>query len=182
MAQVAKRYAKAIFQIVKEHGYNHHQYLKNFEALEELFSIPEASKILNSPVMPAELKLEILNYGLSTVEIQPMVKETIAYLVQNRREGTIPKMVASFRSIIDESEGIARGNVTTSVEITEEEKETLSRTLGTIIGKKVILESQVNADILGGFVAQVGQCLVDQSLRTKLDDMGQFVTKRAINS
>lgn len=182
MAQVAKRYAKAMFKVMKDRTQDPKKYLNKIRAIESLYQIPESGKILRSPVMPADLKLQLLNYGLNSVEADSQLSEFLEYLVTNRREGLLPKIFEAFRNIIDESEGVIRGVVTTAVEMADEEKEAISVALGNVIQKKVILDTRIDTDILGGFVAHVGQFLVDQSLRTKLNEMGQFVTQRATHS
>lgn len=178
MAQVAKRYAKAILQIIQVQGLNRREYLEKFDVLEELFSIPESNKILRSPVMPSDLKLALLDYGLDQVDADGDIRDIMRYLVSQRREHQIPKIIDCLRVLIDEAEGIIRGTVTSTVELTEEEKNTLSEALGSILQKKVFLNSKIDKEILGGIVLEVGQYLVDQSLRTKLESLGQFVTTR----
>jgi F-type H+-transporting ATPase subunit delta len=179
MTQVAKRYAKAIYKIVKDRSHDPHRYLRDLQTIETLFTIPESEKILRSPVMPVELKLQILNYALDSIKAEQQLKEIVEYLVNHRREGLIPKIVASFRDIIDEADGVLRGRVVTAMELLDEEKQAIAEALGRAVHKKVILETHIDKEILGGFIARVGQYLVDQSLRTKLDEIGQFVTHRA---
>ena len=69
---------------------------------------------------------------------------------------------------LDEYHGIQTAEVVTAVPLDNKDKEKLSDTLGTMIGKKVVLKSGVDPEILGGIVARVGGKLLDGSTRSKL--------------
>ena len=66
--QIANRYARALFRFAEGDlavAQSHHQALG---AIDELFENPESGKILRSPIMPVDLKkelLDILNIQLS---------------------------------------------------------------------------------------------------------------------
>jgi F-type H+-transporting ATPase subunit delta len=45
--------------------------------------------------------------------------------------------------------------------------------VGKSIGRKVTLDLQVDPSILGGFIARIGDTLIDGSVRQKLDSLGK---------
>jgi F-type H+-transporting ATPase subunit delta len=58
--------------------------------------------------------------------------------------------------------------VRTSIPLTDGEKGQLANRLKAAVGKQVILEETTDANLLGGFVAQVGSLILDGSLDGQL--------------
>ena len=57
------------------------------------------------------------------------------------------------------------------------EKQQLATRLERALGKRIILEEQVDATLLGGFVAQVGSLILDGSLDGQLARMRQRLAR-----
>jgi F-type H+-transporting ATPase subunit delta len=180
MSRVARRYAKALFKLTEGNLKEARQTLSSLEVLEDLFEIENSAKILNSPVMPSGLKRDILDYGLKVGQAGANVVQIVDYIVGSRRESIIPKLVKAFRDLIDTSEGIARGSVTSTVPLNQAEKDLLLAELKHLLHKDVILKEEIDPNLLGGMVAQVGHFLIDMSLKTKLDGIGQHVIQSQI--
>ncbi|GAJ15921.1 unnamed protein product, partial [marine sediment metagenome] len=51
----------------------------------------------------------------------------------------------------------------------EEDKRRLAEHLGTIVGKKVALKTEVESRLIGGVIARIGGKLLDGSTRSKLE-------------
>ena len=61
----------------------------------------------------------------------------------------------------------------TRVPLTEAERDTLRARLGSVMGgKQVIVEEDVDANLLGGFIAEIGTYIVDGSLDGQLARVG----------
>jgi F-type H+-transporting ATPase subunit delta len=67
--------------------------------------------------------------------------------------------------------------VRTAVALTDGEKRELSAKLEHALGKRVLLEEQVDATLLGGFIAQVGSLIFDASLDGQLARMRQRLAR-----
>jgi F-type H+-transporting ATPase subunit delta len=67
--------------------------------------------------------------------------------------------------------------VRTAVAFTDGEKQQLATRLERALGKRIILEEQVDATLLGGFVAQVGSLILDGSLDGQLARMRQRLAR-----
>jgi F-type H+-transporting ATPase subunit delta len=55
----------------------------------------------------------------------------------------------------------------------EKEKEILSKRMGEILGREVTFDLRVDPSIIGGFVARIGDTLIDGSIRQNLDSLGK---------
>ncbi|MCJ7655708.1 MAG: F0F1 ATP synthase subunit delta, partial [Dehalococcoidia bacterium] len=65
--------------------------------------------------------------------------------------------------------GIKSAEVTTAIAIDDTERERLSHHLETIVGNKISLKTQIDPDILGGFIARIDDSLIAGSIRNKLE-------------
>jgi F-type H+-transporting ATPase subunit delta len=53
--------------------------------------------------------------------------------------------------------------------LSDEEKTTISRRLGAMVEHQVVTEGQVDPSIIGGFIARMGDQLIDGSIRQRLE-------------
>jgi F-type H+-transporting ATPase subunit delta len=77
----------------------------------------------------------------------------------------------------DEYLGIASVEVTAAIGFTTEQKSSLQERLEKILNKKVRLNFKTEKDLVGGFIAKVGDTLYDASIRHQLELLRkQFLT------
>jgi F-type H+-transporting ATPase subunit delta len=53
----------------------------------------------------------------------------------------------------------------------DEESKAISLRLGEIVDRKVVIDAQVDSSIIGGFIARMGDTLIDGSIRQKLETL-----------
>lgn len=92
-------------------------------------------------------------------------------LLTKRMLDMLPDIADEYRRLYDSYDGIVRAQVTTAISLDEEDKLKISKRLGKIFGKKVILEPVVDPSIIGGIVVRVGDKLLDGSIRSKLESL-----------
>jgi F-type H+-transporting ATPase subunit delta len=61
--------------------------------------------------------------------------------------------------------------VTTALLLGAEEKEGVSRRLAEIVGRKIVVDGQVDSSIIGGFIARIRDMLIDGSIRQRLETL-----------
>jgi F-type H+-transporting ATPase subunit delta len=163
---VAKRYGKALFEVAQ--GKNLLTDVENdLQLIAE--SIENSSFIvdwLSHPAVQLEQKKAV--FQDSFPNIQPVTKNFLFLLIDERREGELASIATEYHFLAFEAAGLAEAVVTTAFPMTSNEKEELVNTFEPIVDKKLVLEEQVDPDILGGVIVQVGDRLYDGSLRTKL--------------
>ena len=67
--------------------------------------------------------------------------------------------------------GETSATVTAASKLTESQVTALKQALQAALGKKVMLDEQVDPSLLGGLVVKVGSRMVDTSLRTRLNSL-----------
>jgi F-type H+-transporting ATPase subunit delta len=61
--------------------------------------------------------------------------------------------------------------VTAALPLAGEDQEAIAKRLEKIVERKVVIDAQVDPLIIGGFIARVGDTLIDGSIRQKLESL-----------
>jgi F-type H+-transporting ATPase subunit delta len=67
--------------------------------------------------------------------------------------------------------GIEHAEVTTAVPLSDKDRDLITRRIGEIVRMKVVLDPHVDPAVIGGFVARIGDMLIDGSIRQQLDTL-----------
>ena len=182
MLRIAKRYAKALFNLSATDLPKAKRQLASLLVVKELFLVRDSGKVLVSPVMPPDLKKSLLDYGLEKAQADQEVRHLVDAVIYGGRVKFLPKIADSFAELIDEAEGIARANVIGAVKLSTEELEEIAKILGKLLKKNVTLTTSVDPSLLGGIVASVGNFRIDMSLKTKLEGLSQSAVQDSSHS
>lgn len=165
---VAKRYAKALFQLALGQGLvaQTEDQLKLIVAVVE--SDAQIRAFLTAPNITLGTKIETLNNAFSG-KASLIVLNTISLLLERGREGSLAAVLAAYLEVAGESLGRADAYVTSAMPLSESEQQKLADKFGALLGKTVRVTNTVNKDLLGGITVRIGDTLYDGSLRTKLD-------------
>jgi F-type H+-transporting ATPase subunit delta len=161
----AKRYAQAAFDIARERN-ELDRWVEDIRAIVDLAAQPGVVEFLASSRVPFEVKERLLRSGLA--DLSPLALNLARLLVQKGRIVLAEQVLDEYQRLLDEHRGIAQALVLTAVPLSEEEERAVTRRLGELTGKEIVLERQVDPEILGGLVARVGDRLIDGSTRTRL--------------
>ncbi|MQG03764.1 MAG: ATP synthase F1 subunit delta, partial [SAR202 cluster bacterium] len=77
----------------------------------------------------------------------------------------------AFQEFVDADRGLERAEIVSAVELTADQQKNISDALSVLIGKELTVVTRVDESLLGGFVARVGDRLIDGSIRTRFEDM-----------
>ena len=121
---------------------------------------------MGNPKIRFEDKAKLLGEKLS--DINPMVMNMVYLLLAGSRLNKIPDIAAEYRRLADNYHGIERAEVIAAIPLDDEARLRLSRHLGELTGKKIILEDKVDPELIGGVVVRVAGKLLDGSTRGKL--------------
>lgn len=103
----------------------------------------------------------------------------INVLIANNDLGYLDEILASLSTVIrEEAGGPQRALVTSAVSLTDDEQERLRTRLVQQFGSNLQFIFQVDPEILGGLIVQVGDKLIDDSVRSRLGALSQSLGVR----
>lgn len=175
--RIAKRYARALFEIAKEAG-RIDEYRRDLEVVDSLFATSaEVRNGLTSVVTTHASKAELLTAIIEAAGLDPMVSNFLKVLLDARKMPVLPQVAEEYAALADEATGKVRGEVIAPTALGAAEMERLSAALSKALGKQVILESREDAALIGGVVARVGNLVFDASVRTQIQRMKESLIK-----
>jgi F-type H+-transporting ATPase subunit delta len=175
MKLIAKKYAKALYSLAGKNAEGGDEFHPGLSAAGELFGQADARKILKSPIMPAELKRELLIYALSTAGENRELIAFVDLLISAKRVELLPEIIVAYEELLTAARGIQPGVLSSAVALQKGEITAIEQELTGIFNKQVVLENRVAADLLGGFVIRVGNSIIDQSITSKIKALAQGV-------
>jgi F-type H+-transporting ATPase subunit delta len=165
----AQRYARALFQIAQEEG-RVAPIRNELESLGRLLrENDELRAVLVQPLHPAPERRAVLAKVAERIGASPVVRSFYAYLIDRRRLVDFEAIEAEFARLADRAAGLTEASVRSASAFSPEQAERLRQALAARIGGEVRLSFEVDASLLGGVVAQVGDTVYDGSLRTQLE-------------
>ncbi len=162
----ASRYARAVFEIALERG-ELDRWQSELPVVVSVVGDPALVAVLESPRLRFDEKARILSEGL--VGISPLVLNLVYLLIVRGRLSMIADIAEEYQRLLDAYHGIEPAEVISAVPLDAEEEKKLAGHLSAITGKKVVVKSEVDPGLIGGFVARVGGKLLDGSTRTRLE-------------
>ena len=174
MGLIASRYAKALLKLVDETG-NGELVVQQVQVLQDaLGSVPELRRAVDDlQTVTPDQKTALFETVLSGT-MAPELRSFIGLLGRNGRIGEIRLIFNSFISEYYKSRGIVRGRlVFPSEEGATRDGKALEERIRNMIesrsGKKLLLKTEVDESLIGGFLLEVEDQLLDASVSHQLD-------------
>jgi F-type H+-transporting ATPase subunit delta len=168
---IARRYAKALFGL----GVDENAYERFGQELDELAraydSSPDLRLALENPVIKAGEKQAIFRVILPRIAPSPPVQRFAMLLLDRGRITLVRAVARAYRELADARAGQVRATITAPAPLAAADLERVRRALEQRTGRKVLVETAVDPNLIGGIVARVGDLVLDGSVRTQLDEM-----------
>jgi len=168
--RVAYRYAKALIELGEEQ--------KATDQLKEdmeLFTSTCAENrdfrvVLSNPVVTHSKKLKILR-AIFDNKISRITQSFFEIVTRKNRENLLEIVASEFLHLYNVRNGIDEAAVTTTFSLDLALRNDFELAIKKITGKKVVLKENVNRDIIGGYILKIGDRQIDESVRTKLNEL-----------
>jgi F-type H+-transporting ATPase subunit delta len=169
---LAKRYAAALLRLTDPEG--------STEEAESLLlalrSAWESDKgfrgMLLHPQIPRKAKKALLRKALEG-RARPSFLDFLDLLVDKNRVNLLPELAEVFDRLADASKGVVRVKVESWKPLDEGRKAALGAALSRLTGKKVDVQAEADASLLGGLRVRVGDSVIDASVANRLKVLGE---------
>jgi F-type H+-transporting ATPase subunit delta len=111
----------------------------------------------------------VLDAVVKRAGISQMVRNFVAVLIDKRRIKFLDEIVAEFAHELNLRLGFAEAEITTTRELSADERSALEADLTKVTGKKIRARYDQDKGILGGAVARVGSTVFDGSVKGQLE-------------
>ena len=167
MSVVDRVYATALFEAAREQERLAPVRDELAQIVEAEAEVPELRELLRNPQLDPRARAGGLEDLLSGGE--ELLRNFLLVLVDKGRADQLEEIGREFERLIAEHEGIVHAELTTAVELSDEEAQTLLQRIEQASGRKVETTRSVDPDLIGGIVLQVGSHRLDASVRGRLE-------------
>jgi len=169
---VARRYSAALFEVARKRGEVDAVSSNLQEVAGTIASSHDLMSVMHHPLLTQQKKRSIVREIFGT-QIRPDVENFLFLVMQKNRAVLLPEMVREFERMVDEFRGEADAQVTTATPLSAQQIADLQVALQKRFGVKVRLHLHVDPEVLGGLQVQVGDKLLDATVRTKLTRLSE---------
>jgi F-type H+-transporting ATPase subunit delta len=175
---VANRYARALADVVSQAG-NYRAVLGELENFLAAYQeSADLRQVLDTPALPLEKKVAVLEAILARLEVSKVTGSFLRVLVTNYRIRLLNEICPAFTRIANERLGVVQVKVFSATALSEAEQQALRSRFEEVTRKKVDMEFQLDAGIMGGILAQIQSTVYDGSVRGNLERIREQLMAR----
>jgi ATP synthase F1 delta subunit len=175
MEEIATVYARSLFEVARDRDSLddvREQVAQFADALQE---DRDLQVFFFSPYFSTEEKVDGLRRTVTDAD--ELVLNTLALLIENHRMPAIHRIRRAYDSLWREHNKLLPVQITSAVELDEAVVRRVSEEIGRQTGREVELTTRVDESVLGGLVLQVGNQILDASIRSRLERLRRQVTR-----
>jgi len=177
MEEVAQVYARALFEVGKEHDRLDEIRDELDQFVAALNEHRQMAVFFFSPYFSTAEKKDALNRAIEGAD--PLFMNFLEALVERQRMPVIFRMRSEFERLWDEENKLLPVQITSAVALDEATVQGIGDRISERTGQKVELSSRVDPELIGGIVLRVGNVILDASIRNRLNQLRRTVAQAA---
>jgi F-type H+-transporting ATPase subunit delta len=177
MEELARVYAEALFGVAKDRGKLDVIQEQLGQFADALASTRELSLFFFSPYFSSVEKRDGIAKAISGAE--PELVNFLELLAEKHRMPLIYRIRRNFDKLLADERKLLDVTVKSAIELDPQIVEQIGAEIEKQTGRQVELRSEVDEDILGGLVLQVGNMVLDASIRSRLERLRKEVVAAA---
>jgi F-type H+-transporting ATPase subunit delta len=169
--RVASRYAKSLLELAVERNILEQVHSDMSNVLSLTKGDSSFLDMIKSPVIGSEKKLNILKL-LAGKNASALTIKFFELVGEKGRAEFLPEMANAFFRLYNEHLGIQTAEVVSTIQLDDELRNSFKKIVKEVSGKdKVILIEKINPNLIGGFVLRIGDKQLDESIKSKLQQL-----------
>jgi F-type H+-transporting ATPase subunit delta len=171
MAVAQRMYARALFQAARDADRLEQVGADLSTLAGAIEDIPELGAFLRNPQVEPEGKAALLEE--IAADADELVRNFARIVAEKGRAAELPEMSAELEALIAREQNRLTVELTTAYELSDEEAQSIVKTIGAASGRSVDATRSVDPSLIGGIVLQIGSFLADGSVRGRLERLRQ---------
>jgi len=167
MSVVDRVYANALFEAAREEGRLEPVREQLAQVVSAEAEVPELRELLRNPQVDPRARTAALEELFADAD--ELLRNFLLVLADKGRAGQLEEIGREFERLVAEHEGVVHAQLTTAVELSDDEARKLLSEIEQASGRKVEASRTVDPELIGGIVLQVGSHRLDASVRGRLE-------------
>ena len=177
MEEIAEVYSRALFEVAKEHDVLDRVHDELAQFADALNEDRDLQVFLFSPYFSSEEKKDGVRRIVTDADERLL--NFLELLAERHRMPVLFRIRRSFEAMWAEENRLLPVTVTSAVELDEGLVAEIGRRIQEQTGRRVELSSTIDPDVLGGLRVQVGNMVLDATVRNRLERIRKQVIKAA---
>jgi F-type H+-transporting ATPase subunit delta len=165
---VAKRYAKALVAVAREHG----RLMETGEQLTRVTQLiddmHDLKSLLYNPAISRHFKADLLTDLCQRLGVGTLEANFVRTLLEKGRLPEMPQIVALYEVLAEEAENRLRVRVKSAFPLSPALQEEVRLRFAHYTSKDIVIDQEIDPTLIGGIVAQMGSLVLDGSIRNEL--------------
>lgn len=175
--QVGKRYAEALSGNIPDTG-TLEKALESLKAFNEAMKTePQLKQFFKHPSISSEKKKNVVHDICGRLAVSEKVSNLMTLLNERGRMLFLGKIVEYFELEVDNRLNRMRVQVTSAHPLTTANTDRLKAALNKILGKTILIDTEVDESLIGGIMLRIGDQVADDTIRNRLE-----ILKRTIEN
>lgn len=177
VARIASRYAKTLMDISIEKDMID-RIVQDVNSVASVAKLKDVDLLLKSPIIHSSKKLSIFR-EIFKDKLEEVSEKFFELIIKKGREAFIPAICTAFNEQYNAFKDISEMTITSASALEEHQLETIKQQLinSGITRKNLSIIQKINTDLIGGFIIESGDLLIDNSVKGKLDKIKKQITK-----
>ena len=165
---ISVRYARALLKSATELKLEDQVY-KEMQTLSRSFlEVPELRFTIDNPMLSKDKKLKLIVTACGE-NVGELTKKFVALVLKEDREKTLQFMAASYITLYRQQKNIIRGSLTTAAPVSKDTEDRMRRMVESKTKGTVEFKTEVDPNIIGGFILEYDTYRMDASVKSKLN-------------
>lgn len=179
ITRIAIRYAKPLLELAEEQKVLEvvREDLANFSEI--CNSNRDFVMMLKSPIIAHTKKAAILR-EIFGKKVNELTSRFFDIVTSKQREKFLPDIAREFVTLYNQKMGYQEATVTTTFTIDESTRKAFEELVADISGKKPQLREKLDPNLVGGYILQLGDRQIDESISGQLRDLKLKFQKETI--
>lgn len=168
---ISVRYARALLKCAAQVKAEDAVYRDMQTLAESYVSVPQLRHTIAAPMLPREQKAQLLKTAAGG-DVNTVTANLIDLILQQGREDTAQLIANSYVTLYRQQKNIISGRLTTAVPVSAAVQQKMKAMVESKTqGGTVEFQTDVNPDIIGGFVLEYDTYRMDNSVRSQLNNI-----------
>ena len=166
--RLAKRYARALLELAREEA-SLEPTGEELNRVAGTFDEPRLRPLVLSPAIESGARIRIAKAVVAALQLSPIVRNLIGLLAERHRLALLPDIAGWYDDLLDDEVGRARVVIRSATALSASERNELVELARRLTGREEVLAAtELDAELIGGVVLDIGGTVYDGSLKTQL--------------
>jgi len=167
---ISVRYARALLKSAVDAKIEDAVYTEMLQLAKSYVDVPQLRFTIDNPMLSKDDKEKLLLTAAGK-KPSPLTKAFIQLVLKEDREGVMQFIANSYVTLYRQQKNVIRGRLITAAAVTPATEQKMRRMVESKTNGTVEFESEVNPDIIGGFILEYDTFRMDASVKTKLNSI-----------